>query len=104
MSEKTTDNISKINKLIHSPARLSIMTYLYVIDSGDAVYLANQTKLTWGNLSSHLSKLEDAGYVEITKKFEGKKPKTMISLTQQGRDAFDEYRKNMSDFLSTFKG
>lgn len=92
--------ISKIDKLIHSPARLSIMTYLYVVESGDAVYLINQTNLTWGNLSTHLSKLEGAGYVEIEKTFDKKKPKTMISLTLKGREAFEQYRKTMSIVIS----
>lgn len=100
MSDSKRDKIAKIDKLIHSPARLSIMTYLYVIEAGDAVYLANQTKLTWGNLSTHLSRLESAGYVKIDKMFENKKPKTMISLTEKGRQAFIDYKKNMSDFLS----
>ncbi len=58
-----------------------------------------QTGLTWGNLSSHLSKLEAAGYVEIEKGFKGKKPHTMLRLTDEGRTAFDSYRRNMRQVL-----
>jgi DNA-binding MarR family transcriptional regulator len=101
MNNQKCDPITSIDKLIHSPARLSIMTNLYVVDSGDAVFLANQTKLTWGNLSTHLSKLESAGYIAIEKTFEHKKPKTIITLTDKGRNAFDAYRKTMTSFLSS---
>jgi DNA-binding MarR family transcriptional regulator len=93
-------DVAIIDKIIHSPARLNIMKYLFVVESGDAVFLANQTNLTWGNLSTHLSKLEDAEYIKITKGFEGKKPKTMISITDKGRDSFIKYRKTMTDFLT----
>ncbi len=56
-------------------------------------------RLTWGNLSSHLSKLENAGYIVIEKEFLGKKPHTMLHLTDDGRAAFEEYRKNMKQVL-----
>ncbi len=55
--------------------------------------------MTWGNLSSHLSKLEDAGYVKVSKKITGKKVKSRISLTDEGRTAFREYRQKMDNFL-----
>lgn len=88
-----------IDPIIHAPARLMIMTYLYVVEWADFVFLINQTGLTWGNLSTHLSKLEEAGYVAIQKEFRGKKPNTMIRLTAQGRTAFQEYRRNMQQVL-----
>jgi len=88
-----------IDPIIHAPARLMIMTYLYVVEWADFVFLINQTGLTWGNLSTHLSKLEEAGYVAIQKEFRGKKPNTMIRLTEQGRTAFQEYRRNMQQVL-----
>ncbi len=75
------------------------MSYLYVVESADFVFLRNQTGLTNGNLSSHLSKLETAGYVEIEKKFKGKKPQTMLKLSIEGRKAFDLYRKKMEQVL-----
>ena len=77
-----------------------IMSYLYVVESADFVFLRNQTGLTDGNLSSHLSRLESAGYVDIEKKFKGKKPQTLLKLSQKGREAFDFYRKQMEQVLS----
>jgi DNA-binding MarR family transcriptional regulator len=87
--------IPKIDKVIHEPARLTIMAYLFIVDSADALFLQRQTGLTWGNLSSHIRKLETAGYVEVTKEFLDKKPHTALQLTQKGRTAFKEYRHNM---------
>jgi len=64
--------LADINLLIHAPARLTILSILYVIESADMVFLLRQTGLTWGNLSTHLSKLEEAGYNQIDKSFKGK--------------------------------
>ena len=105
MAKKTTKSddiiqpLSNINKLIHEPARLMIMSYLYVIESADFVFLRNQTGLTDGNLSSHLIKLETAGYVDIEKRFKGKKPQTRLKLSTKGREAFEIYRKQMNRVL-----
>ncbi len=102
--EKTErDDIKKIksvDKIIHEPARLNIMAHLYVIESADFLFILHQTGLTFGNLSSHLSKLEDAEYIDIIKEFKGKKPHTMLKLTKKGRQAFDDYRKQMKNFLN----
>jgi DNA-binding MarR family transcriptional regulator len=57
------------------------------------------TGLTWGNLSTHLTKLEEAGYIAINKEFKGKKPHSTISLTKQGRTAFREYKKSLQQVL-----
>ena len=80
-----------------------ILANLYVLESADFTFLMNQTNLTWGNLSSHLSKLEEAGYVHIEKEFVNKKPHTMISLTEDGRKAFERYRQQMKEFMDAFK-
>ncbi|MDH5438339.1 MAG: transcriptional regulator [Candidatus Bathyarchaeota archaeon] len=88
-------SISKIDKTIHEPARLMIMAHLFVVESADFLFLQRQTGLTWGNLSSHLSKLENAGYVAIEKEFIDKKPHTTLHLTDKGRTAFQEYRQSM---------
>ena len=88
-----------IDRVIHEPARLMIMSYLYVVESADFLFLMRQTKLTWGNLSSHLSKLEAAGYIAIKKEFMNKKPHTMLQLTNEGRAAFREYRRSMKQAL-----
>ena len=88
-----------IDRLIHEPARLLIMSYLAVVESADFLFLQSQTGLTFGNLSSHLSRLEEAGYVSVEKKFVGKKPNTILSLTGTGRQAFDRYRRQMMEML-----
>ncbi len=92
-------SIGDIDRLIHEPARLMILAVLYVVESADFTFLMNQTGLTWGNLSSHLSKLEEAGYVEIQKEFKGKKPHTMLQLTEKGQAAFRAYRQSMKQVL-----
>lgn len=86
--------------MIHEPARLMIMSYLYVVEYADFLFLMRQTGLTFGNLSSHMTRLEDAGYIEVEKQFVDKKPNTKLRLTPQGRIAFDEYRRNMSQIFS----
>ena len=88
-----------IDRIIHEPARFLIMAYLYVVDSADFLFLMNQTGLTRGNLSSHLSKLETAGYVYIQKEFVKKMPRTILSLSEDGRKAFNEYRQQMKQVL-----
>jgi len=92
--------LDSIDKLIHEPARLNIMTHLYVVESADFLFMMRQTGLTFGNLSAHMSKLEKAGYIEIIKEFVGKKPHTMLKLTNKGRRAFDDYRKKMKQFFN----
>lgn len=93
------NSLTDIDPLIHAPARLIVMTYLYVVESLDFVYLKRVTDLSWGNLSTHLSKLEEAGYVRINKSFQGKKPRTMIQLTERGRAAFRNYKDDMQQVL-----
>jgi DNA-binding MarR family transcriptional regulator len=93
------DLFGEIDSLIHSPARLRVMTYLYVVDSIDFVYLKRVTSMSWGNLSTHLTKLEEGGYVKLSKSFEDKKPKTMIELTGEGREAFRRYKDDMQQAL-----
>jgi len=100
--KKVSDDIqhlTSLDKIIHEPARLNIMAHLYVVDSADFLFLMRQTDLTFGNLSSHMSKLEDAGYIEIIKEFVGKKPHTMLRLTKKGQIAFEEYKKKMKQFF-----
>ena len=91
--------LADIDPIIHSSARLMVLTYLYVVESVDYVFLKNITGLTWGNLSTHLSKLEKAEYVEIEKECEDKKPRTTIRLTERGRDAFKTYKEQLLEVL-----
>jgi len=92
-------NLAEIDRLIHEPARLSVMALLYVVDSADFIFLMNQTSLTWGNLSAHLSKLEEAGYIEVKKSFKGKRPNTELRLTAAGLQAFQAYRSRLQQLL-----
>ncbi|MBN1120800.1 MAG: transcriptional regulator [Anaerolineae bacterium] len=93
-------HIADLDRLIHEPARLMILAVLYVVESADFGFLMNQTGLTYGNLSSHMSKLEEGGYIEVVKQFKGKRPNTMLSLTDAGRAAFQDYRQTLLDLLS----
>lgn len=76
-----------------------VLTYLFVVEHADYVFLTRMTGLTWGNLSTHMTRLEEAGYIEMLKEFKGKKPHTKICLTEQGRAAFREYKKSMQQVL-----
>jgi DNA-binding MarR family transcriptional regulator len=93
--------ILDIERLIHEPARLVIMTVLYGVDSADFLYLLRETGLTKGNLSSHLSKLEEAGYITIEKTFQGKITRTLCRQTDTGRAAFQAYREGLKTLLDT---
>ncbi len=84
----------ELELLIHQPSRLHIMAALAALSVSEAIDFVNLKQLinlTDGNLSSHLSALEQAGYVSINKGFEGKKPKTRILITSKGREAFSTY-------------
>jgi DNA-binding MarR family transcriptional regulator len=93
--------LSGLDPLVHAPARLMVMTYLYVVEKIDYVYLQRVTGLSWGNLSKHLSKLEEAGYLETEKTFQNKKPNTSIQLTEKGRSAYQEYKDSIQEVLSS---
>ena len=89
----------EIDRVIHAPARLVISAILYAADQTDFLFLMNQTGLTKGNLSSHLSKLEDAGYIDVQKTYNGKIPQTLYRLTKRGRSAFNSYRENLGKII-----
>ena len=92
-------SLTNVDRLIHEPARLMIVAILYAVENADFLYLQRETELTKGNLSSHLSKLEQAGYVEIEKTYRGKIPLTVCRLTDKGRQAFENYRQQLKDFV-----
>ncbi len=91
--------MAEIDRVIHEPARLLIVTLLATVVEADFLYLLQSTELTKGNLSTHLAKLEEAGYVEIEKAFRGKIPLTLARLTPEGLNAFRRYRKEMTALL-----
>ena len=100
MSKEEPVDSKDIDKVIHEPARLLIMTQLFVVQEADFIYLMRKTGLTWGNLSSHMTKLETAGYIDVEKSFVDKKPHTILKLTEQGRKAFRQYRKTLKQVLN----
>jgi DNA-binding transcriptional ArsR family regulator len=87
--------LATLDRVIHEPARLMIVTVLYAVAEADFLYLQRECGLTQGNLSSHLAKLEEVKYVSILKTFKGKYPLTICSLTKNGRAAFEEYVRKM---------
>jgi DNA-binding transcriptional ArsR family regulator len=89
-----------LDKLIHEPARLAIMTALSSCKRADFLFLQRLTGLTKGNLSSHLSKLEAVELIEINKQFIGKKPNTLVALTSKGRFAVDLHWKRLDNLRS----
>jgi DNA-binding MarR family transcriptional regulator len=92
--------LTEVDRLIHEPARLMITAILYAVESADFLYLQRETGLTKGNLSSHLARLEEAGYVQIEKTFQGKIPLTVARLTAKGRQAFEAYRQQMRQVVN----
>jgi DNA-binding MarR family transcriptional regulator len=102
MTESPSNNLAAlgdIDRLIHEPGRLMLMALLFVVQSADFTFLMIQTGLTWGNFSAHMTKLEEAGYIEVEKAFKGRRPNTMLKLTPQGREAFKTYRREMKQVL-----
>jgi DNA-binding transcriptional ArsR family regulator len=91
--------MNDIDRVIHEPARLSIVALLAGVKEADFLWVQRESELTKGNLSSHLGKLEEAGYVEIEKTYRGKIPLTLLRLTRQGRTAFDSYKKSLNGLL-----
>ena len=91
--------MNDVDRIIHEPARLTIMALLSGAREADFLFLSRETGLTKGNLSSHLVKLEESGYVEIEKTFRGKVPLTIVRLTPEGRTALKQYRKTMNGLL-----
>ena len=100
--ERVTQSVRELgglDRVIHEPGRLMVVAILYAAKKADFLYLRRQTGLTGGNLSSHMSTLEEAGYIRVTKTFANKRPFTLLSLTDKGRAAFRAYRQNMKQFL-----
>jgi DNA-binding MarR family transcriptional regulator len=91
-----------VNELIHQPTRLKIMATLNALRGGaklEFTELRRLLEVTDGNLGTHLSTLEKAGYVEIEKSFVAKKPRTRVSLTRAGRRAFEAHVQYLRDIL-----
>ncbi len=92
--------LGDIDRMVHEPARLLILGQLYVVAAAEFLFVKQQTGLTQGNLSSHMSKLEAEGYIEVEKDFVDKRPRTMLRLSATGRKAFEAYVSGMQSFLN----
>jgi len=92
-------NLSEIDRVIHEPGRLMIVALLSAVEKADFLYLLHETGMNKGTLSSHLARLEEAGYVEIAKTFRGKVPQTLLRLTPGGGEAFEKYRRQLKGAL-----
>ena len=94
-----TESVVEIDRLIHEPARLVLVSNLYVVEEADFTYLSRRTGLTAGNISSHMTKLETGGYVKVTKTFAANRPRTIYQLTRKGRTALEQYRQQVGTLL-----
>ncbi|MDG1244502.1 MAG: transcriptional regulator [Porticoccaceae bacterium] len=101
MSPKNSSvDIEAIDEVIHGRLRLGIMAYLSAVNPASFPELLDKTGASNGNLSTHLSKLEAAGYVTQEKGYAGKKPQTLVHLTESGRDAWIDYLDTMQSLLN----
>ncbi|EFA91617.1 transcriptional regulator [Hoylesella timonensis] len=91
--------LKPLNPLLHSELRLAVMSLLMGVDEADFVYLREQTGATAGNLSVQIDKLSTAGYIEVEKGFQGKRPRTTCKLTAEGIKAFEEYVEALKEYI-----
>jgi len=95
--------IADLDRVIHEPGRLMIVALLFAVDRADFLYLQHETAMNKGTLSSHLSRLEEAGYVAVTKTYRSKVPQTLLCLTGPGRKAFEQYRRKLKEALGPWR-
>jgi DNA-binding MarR family transcriptional regulator len=103
MSDRTDPQVTELDPVIHAQARLRVVSALSVLREHDRITfpkLQDSLRMTAGNLSVHLRKLEDAGYVEVTKTHHGRTPTTLVRLTRRGRLAFDDYTAALHALLN----
>jgi DNA-binding MarR family transcriptional regulator len=96
---KQIRTIADLDRVIHEPGRLMIVSLLFAVEGADFLYLQHETNMNKGTLSSHISRLEEAGYVEVEKTYRGKVPQTLLTLTKAGRKAFAQYRRKLKEAL-----
>ena len=92
--------MKELDPLLHSQLRLAVMSILMNVDEADFVYLKEKTESTAGNLSVQIEKLSSAGYSAVEKGFQGRKPRTVCRITDQGRQAFEEYVNAIKTYLN----
>lgn len=96
--------MSELDRIVHEPARLRILTILAGVEVADFNFLLNTLGLTKGNLSSHMDRLEKAGYVEVEKSFDGKIPHTEFRITQKGKNALEKYWRQIEEIRKMGSG
>jgi len=92
-----------LDPILHSQLRLAVISLLVSVKEAEFTFLREKTSSTAGNLSVQLQKLKEAGYIEITKQFKDNYPQTMCRITKNGIRAFEEYVKNLSEYLNLGK-
>lgn len=89
----------KLDPLLHSELRLAVMSLLISVDEADFTFIREQTGATAGNLSVQIDKLQTAGYIEVDKGYEGKRPKTTCRITPVGTKAFEDYVEALKGYI-----
>ena len=98
------EEMSSLDRLVHEPARLAILTALSVCRRADFMYLLRLTGLTRGNLSTHIQKLEAAGLVRVEKRFVGRRPNTLVSLSGKGKRTIDRHWQRLEELRKSSRG
>lgn len=101
MSQEPDFDINQVDEIIHGRIRLAVMAYLSAVSPASFPELTEKTGTTNGNLSTHLTKLESAAYVELEKGYKGKRPQTLVHLTDTGRTAWLKYLDAMREILGS---
>ncbi|MDR1809714.1 MAG: transcriptional regulator [Prevotella sp.] len=89
----------ELDPLLHSQLRLAVMSLLIAVEEADFVFIRGKTGATAGNLSIQIDKLNEAGYIAVDKRLDGKRPRTVCKLTPKGLNAFEEYVKALQDYV-----
>lgn len=89
----------ELDPLLHSQLRLAIVSLLLSVEEADFVFIREKTGATAGNLSVQIDKLNEAGYIDVRKFIDGKKPRTVCKITPEGVEAFDKYVKALQDYI-----
>lgn len=92
--------MTELNPLIHSQLRLAILSILASVEEADFMYIKQKTDATMGNLSVQITKLEEAGYIEVDKTFQGKRPRTVCKMTEKGKEAFLQYVTALQEYIA----
>ena len=92
-----------LDPLLHSQLRLAIMSILISVKQAEFIFIREKTNSTAGNLSVQIQKLKEAGYIEVTKEFKDNYPNTSCRITSKGIKAFEEYVKNLQQYLQVKK-